>query len=259
MNIFLFLSLLSMQPSPRFETVSVRMVPQETEGPLRSQDFDPVKPGGRYFDSHASLFFMIAFAYNVTNPSSQLGGLPQWAKNRNFSVSASAGSDYPADLPAGENRERVRAMLRNMLEDRFQLRVRTEIRQEQTYELHTAKQGFQIPAVDPPVPPARAGYVNAAMSDASGRIVATKATMAGMAQMLQVFLRRPVADRTGLTGHYDFDEKWESPNATEGSLGAEGIAMLISTLRTKFGLELKGAKGPVTHWVVDRIEPPSEN
>jgi uncharacterized protein (TIGR03435 family) len=251
-----FLLLLGQEP-PRFEAVSVRPDPPPFH---YSQDFNPVKPGGKFLYPSASLTYLIAFAYDVKSPM-QLTGLPGWTRGRSFAVSASAGADYPANLSPSENLKRVRTMLRNMLEDRFQLKLQTETKQEQVYELHVAKQGFQFPAVDPPVSPATAGPVMAILGDAKGSIFTTKGTMAGMAQTLEVFLHRPVLDRTGLTGYYDFNVNWESPNpnAESSGLGADGIALLISTLRSKFGLELKSTKGPVPYWVVDRLEPPTEN
>lgn len=252
---FLPLLLFLSQEPLRFDAVSVRPDPPPAHFSL---DFDPVKPGGKYLHPSTALLHLIGFAHNVRNASLNLTGLPGWAKDRNYAISATAGSDYPTDLSPAENQRRVQAMLRTMLEERFRLKMHAETKQEQLFELHTTKQGFQFPAVDPPVPPAKEGRVSGAMSNAVGTIVATKGTMTGMRQMLEVFLKRTVLDKTGLTGYYDFEVKWESPNPTEG-FGPEGIAMLISTLRSKFGLELKATRGPVTYWVVDRIEPPSEN
>lgn len=68
-------------------------------------------------------------------------------------------------------------------------------------------------------------------------------------------------DQTGLNGHYDFNVQWSAPEGTTSSagLGTEGRGLLISMLKDKFGLQLSGAYGPVQYWVVDQIEPPTEN
>ncbi|MBI4909355.1 MAG: TIGR03435 family protein [Acidobacteria bacterium] len=168
------------EPSgPSFEVVSIRQVPPNAPSILRSQDFTPVLPGGQYVDSRVSLFFMIAYAYGVTNPSQQLVGLPGWAKERSYSVAAKAGPDYSADTPAANDKQ-VRLMMRKMLADRFQLRLHTEIRRERILNLQVAKGGFRIPAVDPPVPPAKEGLVSAAVGDSGGRMIGKKSTTAGM-------------------------------------------------------------------------------
>ena len=248
--------------APSFEIVSIRPVPPNAPPLLRSQDFTPILSGGQYVDSRASLMAMISFAYNVKNPSRQLVGLPKWAKQRSFAVAAKAAQGSPV-LPPSENREQVRLMLRAILAERFHLRLHTEIRKERVLNLTVVKSGLKIPEVDPPVPPAKEGFVNAAMSDRGGRMIGIKSTMAGLAMALVIFLKKPVYDQTGLKGYYDFDVRWSAldpmDTQTPGGFGAEGAGLLISTLRNQFGLDLSSAGGEVEYWVVDRVEPPTEN
>jgi uncharacterized protein (TIGR03435 family) len=246
--------------TPRFEVVSIRLVPANTPPTMRSQDFTPILPGGQYIHSRAELFEMISFAYQVRNYA-QLVGLPNWARNQSYSVAAKPADGFPA-LSLSENREQVRLMLRAMLADRFHLRIHTETRQEPVLDLVTGNGGMKIKEVDPPVPPDSEGRVNAAVGDAGGRMIARKATMAGLAVALAIFLKRPVVDQTGLKGYYDFDVRWsaEEPHGqpTPG-LGAEGEALLISSLQSQFGLRLMKALGAVEYWVVDHVEPPTDN
>lgn len=249
------------QAEPSFDVVSIRSVPSNAPPILRSQDFTPVLPGGQYVDSQTMLFFMITFAYNVKNPSKQLVGLPNWAQNQGYSVSAKAAPVFPALSPA-ENREQVRLMMRTMLADRFQLRIHTETRQERIFSLKVAKGGLKIPEVDRPVPPEKEGPVNAAMSDTGGRMIGNKSTMAGMAIALAIFLKHPVKDETGLHGYYDFDVRWRAPEprgGQSGGLGTEGIGLLLSMLRDRFGLQVANTTGPVEYWVVDHVAPPTAN
>lgn len=250
-------------PPAVFDVVSIRVVPPNAPPVMVAQDFTPVLPGGHYMDSRTNLFFMIAFAYNVKNPSLQLVGLPKWAKGQTYSVDAKSAEGFP-DLPPEENREQVRLMLRAMLSDRFHLQVHTESRQQPVFNLVLANGGLKLKQVDPPVPPATEGHVGAAMSDSSGRMVGKKSTMAGMASALTLFLKRPVYDQTGLKGFYDFDVSWTAPPPPDGQppargLGPDGIAMLISNLHDQFGLRLTEANGPVQYWVVDHVEQPTEN
>lgn len=151
-------------------------------------------------------------------------------------------------------------MMRAMLEDRFHLKLHAETRQGAVYVLEVAKGGLKFKNVDPPVPPEQEGPVGAGIGDSGGRIIGKKSTIAGMARMLVIFLKKPVIDRTGLDGYYDFDVKWNSPESSDAEgLGVAGGALLISTLRDRFGLLLTSTRRPVQYWVVDHVEPPAEN
>jgi uncharacterized protein (TIGR03435 family) len=262
---FLLLSAAAAQQpasAPRFEVVSIKTVPPNTPPTMREMSFTPVLPGGQYSDVRATLFSMVAFAYNVQDPSTQLFGLPKWAESESYAVMAKPAEGFPVLSPA-DNREQVRQMLRAMLEDRFHLQLHTEMRDERVYQLEIAKGGLRIKETDAPEPTAQAGPVEAAMGNGSGRIIGKKATADGIARCLTVFLKRPVVDRTGLKGYYDFDVRWKAPETADGppapGLGAEGIALLISNLESLLGLHLGNIVAPVQFWVVDRADPPSAN
>jgi uncharacterized protein (TIGR03435 family) len=155
-------------------------------------------------------------------------------------------------------------MMRAMLADRFHLQLHTETRHEPILNLVVAKGGIKIKEVGPSAPPDKEGHVNAAVGNRSGRMIANKATIAGLASVLALFLKRPVADQTGLKGYYDFEVHWNAPEALDGQppapgLGAEGEGLLISNLQEQFGLRLKKTAGPVEYWIVDHVEPPTDN
>jgi len=264
-TLFLAAALTAQQPiEPRFDVVSIRVVPPNTPPTMLDIDFTPVLPGGQFVHPRADLLQMIAIAYSMKgNVSTQLVGLPNWAKNESYAVAAKPGQGFPALSPA-ENAERVRIMLRAMLADRFHLQLHTETRREPVFNLEVGKGGITMKEVDPPAPPAKEGHVGAAVGDIGGRMIGKKSTMAGVAVALGIFLQKPVLDQTGLKGYYDFDVKWSAPEALDGrtpssGLGADGIALLISTMQGKFGLRLTKTTGPVEYWVVDHVEPPSGN
>lgn len=248
--------------APRFEVVSIRPVPPDAPPLHRSPGDTSILPGGQYRDPQVSLTSMIAFAYDIKMPHVYLSGLPDWAKEQTYAVTAKPAEGFPALSPV-ENREQVRLMMCAMLVERFRLKLHSEPRKGQVFQLAVAKGGIKIPEVAPPVPPAKEGFVGLALSDRGGRIVGSKSTMAGLTRALEVFLRKPVIDRTGLTGYYDIDERWTAlPSADpqgRGELGAEGIGLLISTVQERLGLRITNVPGEVTHWVVDHIEPPTEN
>jgi uncharacterized protein (TIGR03435 family) len=257
---FLAALVAAQQPAaePRFEVVSIRVVPKDAAPVMFAANFDPVLRGGQYVHPRTLLYFMISLAYNVES-ANQLTGLPNWAKEQSYDVAAKPAQDFPA-LPAAQNTEQVRVMMRAMLADRFHLQLHTETRQEQVYHLEVARGGFKFKEVDPPVPPAKEGYIGAAMGDDSGRLIGNKSTMAGLAGNLTMWMKHPVIDQTGLKGYYDFDVKWSADaKAKDSGFGSEGTALLISALQNQFGLRLASATGPVKYWVVDHVEMPTGN
>ncbi|HOQ47653.1 MAG TPA: TIGR03435 family protein [Bryobacteraceae bacterium] len=246
---------------PEFEVVSIRPVPPNAPNILRSADFTPILPGGRFSDPRTTLFFMIAIAYDVNNPSRHLLGLPKWAHEKAYAVSAQPADGFP-DLPPEENKRAVKAMLRRMLAKHFQLKIQKETWVGPIYRLVVDKGGLKIPEVKPAHPPVKPGRVNIAVGDQSGRIIGRQVTMEGLATALSLFFDAPVRDETGLKGYYDLDAAWKSPDpdaASSGGLGAEGLAMLISNLRSQFGLRLTRAKGPADYWVVQHVALPTQN
>jgi uncharacterized protein (TIGR03435 family) len=89
-------------------------------------------------------------------------------------------------------------------------------------------------------------------------------------QFLSQFTGRPVYDKTGLTGLYDFDLKWAmEPGGAGGAPfgppppGAPPLAVdpdapnLYTAVQEQLGLKLENARGPVEVVVVDRIERPT--
>jgi uncharacterized protein (TIGR03435 family) len=251
--------------APVFDVVSIRVVPPNTPPTARDQYFSPILPGGEYIDSRTNLMVMICFAYNCKNPDKQMIGLPTWAKNQSYAIAAKPADGFPVP-PPDQYRDQVRLMMRAMLADRFHLRLHTENRPESIYKLELAKGGMKLKEVDPPVPPAPTGNVNAAMRNDGGiRMIANKSTMERLAVSLSLLAGKPVIDETGLSGYYDFDVTWKGPEVPDGQAperqfgGPELVGLLISNLQSQFGLHLASATGPVEYWVVDHVEPPTEN
>jgi uncharacterized protein (TIGR03435 family) len=101
------------------------------------------------------------------------------------------------------------------------------------------------------------------LANASGQQIAQLVTM------LAQFSGRPVVDKTGLTGQYDFDLKWSpDPGQGAGPLGPPppgapapqvdpDAPNLYTAVQEQLGLKLENAKGPVDVVVVDRFERPS--
>jgi uncharacterized protein (TIGR03435 family) len=90
------------------------------------------------------------------------------------------------------------------------------------------------------------------------------AMLAGGLQKL--VLDRPVIDKTGLTGNYDFDLAWRPDGTQFGGRGGTLPAAsdpdrpdIFTALQEQLGLKLDAQKGPGEVIVVDSAEKPSDN
>jgi uncharacterized protein (TIGR03435 family) len=77
-------------------------------------------------------------------------------------------------------------------------------------------------------------------------------------------LDRPVVDRTGLDGRFDFTLEWTPEPDRPSPPGADAPADLLGptlreALREQLGLKLESTKAPLQILVVDHVERPSEN
>jgi uncharacterized protein (TIGR03435 family) len=71
---------------------------------------------------------------------------------------------------------------------------------------------------------------------------------------------RPVLDRTGLTGTFDFSLEWSlAPDSAQplGSPLEDPGPTFLEALRQQLGLKLKSTKGPVDVLVIDHVEHPT--
>ena len=77
-------------------------------------------------------------------------------------------------------------------------------------------------------------------------------SMEYLAKRLSVFLDRPIRDRTGLTGSYDFDLAPYDPTNRDVPSAVVGAV-------NRLGLKLKAGKGPIDMIVVDSVTRPTAN
>lgn len=83
----------------------------------------------------------------------------------------------------------------------------------------------------------------------------------GLVQFLSFTVDRPVIEKTGLIGRYDFQFEWNVA-ATQKALGEPGAApgadspTIFTALLQQLGLQLKPGKGPMKVLIVDHAEKP---
>ncbi|MBS1859239.1 MAG: TIGR03435 family protein, partial [Acidobacteria bacterium] len=156
---------------------------------------------------------------------------------------------------AGEpGRGEMMTMLQTLLAERFHLKVRREMREGNVFELVVAKGGPKFKAST-----AERSYIRTIrntppeLPGVNYTIDGQKASMARLADDLKGWVERPVLDRTGIAGDYDFRIDF----AIEGHLDAG--PSIFTALPEQVGLKLQSAKGPVETLVIENAERPTAN
>ena len=250
---------------PAFEIDSVRQ--NKSGSPYDKIDFTPDGVTIR----NASLQAIIVVAYHLRDPdliaeTRLIPGAPSWIRSDQFDIQARlADSDIAElkNLPNDQQSERKRLMLRSLLADRFNLKLHQETKEAPVYELVIAKAG---PKMKKQPDDSTTVYTH---SDRT-HIAYHAASLNDLAARLTSLTGRPVLDKTGLAGKYDFTVSWApdqnqsqmpGPGSTQEStppLDSSGPS-IFTALQEQLGLKLESAKGPVETLVIDHVELPSEN
>lgn len=207
----------------------------------------------RFVAQNFTLKLLIAAAYDLN--SKTISGGPGWMDAEHFDIVAITPGDVRPD------RKEQMTMLRKLLTERFKLTYHREQKEFSIYELEVAKGGPKLKpsSAAPDDPPALVSTVY----PQKVMLPARNATMADFVAMMQrAMMDRPVVDKTGLTGRYDFDLEW-APDETQfgGELPKAPVdaqaAPLFTAIREQLGLELKPTRGAVSALVVDSAERPT--
>src|SRR5262249_16917672 len=133
--------------NPTFEVASVKL---HVGGMDRNTLVPPTAlPGGR-FVSNFPLKFVIAWAYRVpfNSQGGRLTGLPDWADGPGSIFDVEATGAMPPGLSVQARDDRVRAMVRALLVDRFKLVIRRDSKEMPVYALAVAKGGPKLQPAD---------------------------------------------------------------------------------------------------------------
>ena len=91
-------------------------------------------------------------------------------------------------------------------------------------------------------------------------ITAGTRTMKDLLGPLQAMTGRPVIDRTGLSGAFDFDLEWTSgpvaPGAGAGAPADDGPSIFVA-VQEQLGLRLEPGRAPFDVVVVDAVQRPT--
>jgi uncharacterized protein (TIGR03435 family) len=231
--------------APAFEVATIKLAKPDTPGPLIGIS------AGRLTLTGFTLKELMVYGYWIH--SSQVLGAPGWVDSEKFDIVAK-----PEGSPVPE--EQLRKMLQALLSDRFQLKYHREMKQLPAYALTLGKNGSRMKARTP-----GDGGPGFRLVFQGARLPGRNASMAQLAFVLQaVVMDRPVIDKTGLMGNFDFDLSW-SP--TEAQFGGRGGNMpadpdspdIFTAVQEQLGLKLESQKDPVDVLMIDYAEKPSPN
>jgi uncharacterized protein (TIGR03435 family) len=213
---------------------------------------------------------------------------PDWMKSTRW--------DITAKLPEGSSAKQIPEMMQSLLRDRFQMKMHRETRDLSVYGLVVGKGGLKLkestsePPGDGAARPAQS--LSASMSNGgttvsygdgawftvgNNRFEGKKLPVSLIADALSRFADRPVVDKTGLAGKYDFSMEF-SPEDFRAMMiraaiasGAEVPAEVLRLVDAssgdtlfnaveKLGLKLESTKAPVETLVIDEAQKtPTEN
>jgi bla regulator protein BlaR1 len=268
----------------QFEVASIKTNPSHGFGNI---DFPP---NGHVDIVSVTLKGIMQASYGLQGY--QIIGGPNWLDTDRFDLQAKPSADYepkpptrcfPPNCPLTP----IQLMMQDLLRDRFQLRTHRETREFPIYELTIAKSGFKLKEADPgtPVvpspppppgtppptnlaalptlPPGAIGIFGAGLAASSVRISALASALSGI-------LGRPIIDKTGIMGEYDFkfvfsrvglDGALPAPPAAPARAleASDPMPSIFTAVQEQLGLRLQAAKGPIEVLVIDNASKPIRN
>jgi uncharacterized protein (TIGR03435 family) len=244
---------LSGQPapdSPAFEVATVKPSSPKTRN-IGLSTF----PGGRVTAENCSLQHLMEEAFGVQ--SFQISGGANWVRESWYDIDArppasSKSSKSSPNNPKLPPNDEQRQMLQALLIDRFHLKYHRETREGPVYLLVKGKKEPKLQNAKNKDDYPWAGSAAGGAPFAYG-IAGTNISMAQLATRLSRPLGRPVLDKTGLEGSFDFRSEYVSDDADP-----DPIASILTSIQA-LGLKLESSKGPVETIVIDHAEKPSAN
>lgn len=242
---------------PRFDAASIKPNLSKDENMMHRPTT------GRVFYGNVPVSNVVEQAYGMR--PDRIVNFPPWAETERFDVTATYNP---------EQQKQVRPMLQILLEERFSLRVHRETRDMPVYALMKARGDGQLG------PQLRPSTVNCAPG-ANGRSACTLDIRSGYIRAVGMgwgngevlglnigVWDRPIVDRTGLTGPFDYTLEWRpDPAQARNDAGARRAGAdaatpgertsIFTALQEQLGLRLQPTRAPLEVLVIDRVERPT--
>ena len=244
---------------PSFEVATIK--PNNT-GATSMQGL--VIRGRKFMTRASSLGDLISFAYEVQ--AKQIINAPDWLDKDRYDIEA---------VPEQEgvpNPEQIRIMIRKLLADRFALKFHHDKREMSAYVLTVAKDGQKLKPTQ-----LKGNLPGIGIGPGTGGITLNmiNATIGDFTGFLQILvLDRPVVDKTGIEGRYDYrctftpdDSQFGGhpppmPQAKDNGstdTAAPAAPSLYDAIQQELGLKLSAEKTAVDVIAVDHVDKPSAN
>jgi uncharacterized protein (TIGR03435 family) len=212
--------------------------------------------GRQVITINTSLNDLITFAYGIH--ARQITSGPPWMESDKYDVTGQPESQ------GQPNERQLRAMIQTLLTDRFKLTFRRETRELPIYAITVGTGGPKLTKND-----SNPNGLPGLFFRGLGVLPGTNASIGDLAGVLQTaVLDRPVVDKTGLQGRFDFMLRWTPDETQFNGLGVripppsndpDAPPGLFTAFQEQLGLKLDSTRGPAEVFVIDRVERPSEN
>ncbi len=251
---------------PAFEVASIKAT---DPNPENTAFIGMTADGARVKYTNITLRDCIRGAFRVRD--FQIAG-PEWMTKARYEINAT--------LPAGASMDQIPEMLQALLEERFRLEIRREQKDTNVYALVVANGGAKLKPAEVKSDP---GAATALGPDGKPRAVmeyslplggvnirAASANLESLVGIMSRFTARPVVDRTGIAGLYEFDLTFfpEANTPRWGGVGPDGKpveveivpAPPVSDAVRKYGLQIEKRREPIEMIEVIRLEKtPTDN
>jgi uncharacterized protein (TIGR03435 family) len=265
--------------NPKFDVASIKLHTTVSPGIVIDNE-----PGGRFVATNATARMLLSYAFPSLQDY-QIIADEGWFTSDRFDVEARIDRTLTSDEAA--------SAVRSLLEDRFQLKSHTEMREMSRYSLRVAKDGVKLHRVQSPAssaipqapstPSANAATIPRGGSFLGpGIIEAPAITMPRLVKLLSAMACRPVFDHTGIPeGDYEVHLHFTPepcpgnarvfgaipvnarsqglPDVDDGATLDSSRLSIFTALQEQLGLKLESSKGPVEVLVIDSVSRPSEN
>ena len=269
MRFVLLLALGVARAQPKFEVASIKAC---KDGAPESRGESNSAPPGRLILHCQGIGGLIHVAYilfadgqaHLPSMARKVIGVPDWARSARYDINAKAEGTPTKGMMQGP-------MLQALLEERFHVKVHRETKEIPVYALTVVKGGpkldsFHAGRCTPVDMRALLTIGELAEPDSlpecdyrftrngpNNRVDLQGTTLEDFASMMGSSLGRPVEDRTGIAGRFDFRLEFAADESDPAA------AQSIFSALQKYGLKLEPAKGKSEIVVVDRVEKPLEN
>jgi len=240
---------------PQFEVATIK--PFNPHGGLAGV----MNFGGQIMLGHVTVRNMLTLACGVEE--AQVSGGPDWIDRTFVNVSAklpeaaSGSKTKPASIREPLD-EVQRQMLLALLVERYHLRFHVEQKKTEVYFLELSNSTLKLNVPEDPSAQVWFGGIDGGSITEPTGIAATNIAMQVLAERLSRYFQRPVLDRTGVKGSYDFRSKLarsdSDPKATP-----EQLQQAIEAALHALGLKLTAASAPVSSILIDSVQEPTPN